>query len=294
MIALKQASRDDLVRLVVAQRETIQRHARVIAAQREHIAALEATVMQWTACVDTLLVTVDARRGDDGTGSGRARGMPGFKPATKKARPTKQPRKGCAQAFVRRRAEPTHRVVHACDHCPTCGLALTGGSVKRTREVIEVPLMPAAVTAHLYLERCCPHCHMRHTPAVELAGQVVGRQRFGVGLVSLIASLREEARLPVATIQRYLATFHGLSVSAGAIVGMLRQVAQMGTQAVTAIRAAIRGSPAVHADETGWREDGVNGYVWPFCTPTTRYFVRGSRVGTIVDAVLGRSSAAYW
>lgn len=43
----------------------------------------------------------------------------------------------------------------------------------------------------------------------------------------------------------------------------------------------------VHADETGLREDGVNGYLWSFSTPTERYFVRGRRDRAMVDAVLG-------
>jgi transposase len=288
MIDLKDASRDDLVRFVVAQHETIQQQERIIARQQDRIAALEATVAQLTARVEALLATVDAlRRGDDGTGSGAPQGMPGLKPATGKVRPPKRPRKRRMQQFVRQRAVPTHQALHAVETCPACGTPLSGGSVKRTREVIEVPLVPAVVTEHVYLERRCPHCRTRHTPAVDLAGQVVGKQRFGVGLVSLIASLREEARLPVATIRWYLATFHALSVSAGAIIGALRQVARCGADALTAIAEQIRGSPRVNVDETGWREDGVNGYVWTFCTPTTRYFVRGSRAGAMVDTVLG-------
>ena len=39
------------------------------------------------------------------------------------------------------------------------------------------------------------------------------------------------------------------------------------------ILAQIRASPVVHADETGWREDGHNGYVWTFSTPSARYFL---------------------
>ena len=35
-------------------------------------------------------------------------------------------------------------------------------------------------------------------------GVVVGQQRLGIGLVSLIATLREAGRLPVRTIQWYL------------------------------------------------------------------------------------------
>src|SRR5437588_5679404 len=189
MIDLKDASRDDLVRLGVAQHETIQRQERVIARQQEQIAALEATVAQLTARVDTLLATIDTlRRDGDDTGS-VPHGMPGLKPATGEERPPKQPRKGRTQSFVRRRTRPTQRVMHAVEACPTCGRPLSGGSVKRTREVIEVLPAPAVVTEHVYLERCCPHCRTRHTPAVALAGQVVGKQRFGGGLVSLIANL---------------------------------------------------------------------------------------------------------
>lgn len=290
MIDLKSASRAELIALIVAQHETIARQEGIIAAQQERIAVLEATVAQLTARVGELLARLDAASGDDPS-SGRPQGMPGLKPATSTACPPRQPRKHRGQPFVRRRMEPTVRIIHALNGCPICGMPLVGGSVKRTREVIEVPLVPAVVTEHVYVERCCPHCHTRHTPAVDLGEAVLGTQRFGVGLVSLIATLREEARLPMATIQWYLQTFHALSVSAGAIVGALGQVARAGAATVDVIRAEIRGSPCVHGDETGWREDGVNGYVWTFCTPTAQHFTRGSRGGAMVDTVLGADFA---
>lgn len=290
MIDLKEASRAELIALIVSQHETITRQERIIAAQQERIAALEATVAQLTARVGELLARLDAATGG-GSPPGGPQGMPGLKPATGKERLPKQPRKHRGQQFVRRRMVPTMRVIHAVEQCPTCGRSLVGGSIKRTREVIEVPLVPAVVTEHVYLERCCPHCRTRHAPAVTLGEAVAGRQRFGVGLVSMIATLREEGRLPIATIQWYLQTFHAVSVSVGAIVGALKQVARAGATAVDAIREAIRGSPCVHGDETGWREDGVNGYVWTFCTPVAQYFVRGSRSGAMVDAVLGDNFA---
>ena len=53
----------------------------------------------------------------------------------------------------------------------------------------------------------------------------------------------------------------------------------------------IRGSPVVHADETGWREDGRNSYVWTFSTPTQRYFLRRGRGKAVVDEVLGEEFA---
>ncbi len=110
-------------------------------------------------------------------------------------------------------------------------------------------------------------------------------QRLGVNLISLIATLREEARLPIGAIQWYLGTVHGLRLSVGAI----HRTAQRAQPAVAAILERIRASPVVHADETGWRQDGNNGYVWTFSTPTERYFLRRGRGKTVVDEALSDS-----
>ena len=111
----------------------------------------------------------------------------------------------------------------------------------------------------------------------------------GVNLVSLILTLREEGRLPVRTIQWYLRTVHQLKLSVGAIVRTIHQAAQQAGPAVNEVLERIRRSPVVHADETGWRENGVNGCVWTFSTPTERYFLRRGRGGEVVDEALGEA-----
>jgi hypothetical protein len=45
----------------------------------------------------------------------------------------------------------------------------------------------------------------------------------------------------------------------------------------------------VQADATGWRENGRNGYVWTFSTPTEQVFVRRRRNKAVVDEVLGEA-----
>ena len=119
-------------------------------------------------------------------------------------------------------------------------------------------------------------------------------QRLGVNLLSLIATLREEGRLPIRSIQWYLRTVHQLRLSVGAIVSAIHQTAQRAQPAVAAILDRIRASPVVHADETGWRQNGNNGYVWTFSTPTDatsceRYFLRRGRGKAVVDEALGES-----
>ena len=165
--------------------------------------------------------------------------MPGHTPGTTSGTGDRPPRAKRAGNATRRRALPDAQVVHALAVCPHCGAPLAGGAVKRSRAVIEIVPVQATVTEHVYLERCCPDCHRRVTPAVALAGLVVGRSRLGVGLLSLIAVLREDLRVPVAAIQRYLASVHHCHLSVGGIVGALGQVARAGQAEQACILATL-------------------------------------------------------
>src|SRR5436305_1532164 len=104
----------------------------VIAQQQATIAQLQATAATLEARVHEL-----ERR----LGSGGGRGMPGLKPEEVAAR-APRPRKRRRQNFARRRQAPTRQVVHAVAACPDCGTTLVGGSVKRTREVLDLVLAP--------------------------------------------------------------------------------------------------------------------------------------------------------
>ena len=84
---------------------------------------------------------------------------------------------------------------------------------------------------------------------------------------------------------------HGLHLSLGALVEATRKVAGKAQSELAGILERIRASPVVHADETGWREDGHNGYVWTFSTPSQRYFLRRGRGKDVVDEVLGEEFA---
>ena len=225
-------------------------------------------------------------------GGGPGARMPGHKPAARRTKPSvkeNKPRKKRQHGFARPRMEPARRVTHAPESCPECHTALTGGWAQRSREIIEIPVVPAEVTEHVFIARTCPLCRKRRLPRDPLQGLAVGRQRLGVNLSSLIVTLREEARLPVRTIQWYLRTFHQLKLSLGAIVRAVHQVARQAGPEVGESLERIRSSPVVHADETGWRENGRNGYVWTFSTPTERFFLRRGRGGEVVDEVLGES-----
>lgn len=245
------------------------------------IADLQKTIAELRELVEQLQAELAKR-------SGPPRGMPGNKRGSGSGLTTeRKPRKPRIQGFARRRMEPTDRVEHAVEVCPDCGSQLSGGWTQRTREVIEIPTVDVRVTEHAVMARECPVCKKRRVPQVDLGDEVLGRHRVGVNLMSLVASLREEGRLPIRTIRWYLRSVHGLELSTGEIVDIVHRVGERGREALVEVLNRIRASPVVGADETGWRQDGVNGYVWTFNTPTERYFVRGSRRKEMVDAALG-------
>jgi transposase len=216
------------------------------------------------------------------------KGTPDFVKASRKKAGKEGLRKKRAENFARQREEPTQRIIHAMERCTGCGCKLLGGSVRHTRQVLHIPIVPAQVIEHVYLERECPQCGRRNVPEVDLSGEVVGKSRVSAGTMAMIATMREVGRLPIRTIQWQLGTFHRLALSVGEIVNVLHLVRDRAREVREGLIAELRGSPVVHGDETSWREGGQNGYLWSFSTPTLRYFeYRKSRSGEIVTEVLG-------
>ena len=237
------------------------------------IAQLQATVLEQQRVIERLerrIAELEGRAKPDGPPR-----MPGHKAKSARKPPAQQgPRTQRRHGFARPRMTPTHRVEHVVESCPDCGAHLSGGWTQRTREVIELPVVPVQVTEHVFIARTCPVCRRRRVPTAQLDGVALGRQRLGVNLLSRIATLREEGRLPIRSIQWYLRTVHQLRLSVGAIVSAIHQTAQQAQPAVAGMVDRIRASPVVHADETGWRQNGNNGYV---CEPLTNHFQHSHR-----------------
>lgn len=168
----------------------------------------------------------------------------------------------------RRRETPTRIERHALNRCPTCAYRLSGESIDYTRQVVEIPPPPPVeITEHQVVKRWCPQCETWHSPHLDLSGQIIGQGRIGVRIAGLITYLRTTLRLPVRHIQAYLQSLHGLWLSVGEIVTLQHRVRRTVQHVVDNLKEQMRQSPVIHADETGWRENGQNGFAWVFATP---------------------------
>lgn len=254
-------------------------------AENADLKRLLAETLERLAVAQARVVELEGKAGEPPKPGGD---FPSFvKPNRRKASGPKAPRKKRDKEHNhgRKRETPTRTVRHSLDECPLCKTHLHGESLDYRRQVIDLPEpMPVEVVEHRVIRRYCPKCEKWRSPKLDLRGvqgvqggqaggeqagegQVLGRGRIGVRLISLIATLRHSLRLPFERIQWYLETFHGLKVSVGELVYLLDQVRKATSGAVESLKAELRASKVLHADETGWREDGVNGYLWSFSTP---------------------------
>lgn len=258
--------------------------------QRELAQALEllAAAQQRIAKLEQRLAELERRSGGPPAFAKPNRPLAGGEPKPPRRKRAAEHNHG------RRREVPTGTIEHALDRCPICQYRLVGQSLDYARQVIEVPApAPVEVIEHRVLKRYCPKCRRWRSPQLELTGHVLGQGRLGVRVASLIAYLRNTLRLPVRGIQRYVSAVHELTISSGEIVELLHAVRRATQATVDGLKREALASAVLHADETGWRESGRNGFLWSLSTPGeqgVRYYEYDpSRGQAVVARLLGET-----
>lgn len=219
--------------------------------------------------------------------------LPSFVKANKKKKSNSQ-RKKRGEAYTRKKEIPTERIFHAEEMCVSCGGKLGKPTVAYSRQVIDIPVISYKVIEHIVFRRWCYSCKKCIQPKVDFKGMVLGKGRIGINLAATIVTLRERMRLPVEVIKQYLKLFYHLDLSHGEIIALLQTVADLGRPTYGKLLEEVRASSVVHADETGGREDGVNGYFWSFSTKNVHFLLyRKSRASKVVEEIVGKDSEQF-
>jgi DNA-directed RNA polymerase subunit N (RpoN/RPB10) len=262
--------------------------ARIAALEAEN-AALGCENAQLRQQLDELAAEVEMLREKLSGGGKGSSAVPFIKPNRAQRRAAERAeRKKRSQSFVRRRDIPSEEVRHALERCPDCGHELTGGWEAGRRQVIEIPREPARIIDHVIIARRCGYCCKVHIPKLGISDGVVVKMRLGMELMSLITTLSVAKRMPQRSIQKLLEGLYGLHISLGEINEVLHRVSEWAKPTALEILQKIRMSPSVNADETGWREDGINGYLWSVSTGAQRfYYFHCRRADRIIRHILG-------
>jgi transposase len=191
----------------------------------------------------------------------------------------------------RRRDVPLPRDVTGKCCCPECHTQLS--QIKHHRRLVE-DIVPAKVVAIGYATHSgyCPQCRRRvesrdpdQPPPANLP-----HAQLGINALSTAAVLRVAYRLPMRQVSQLFGDLPGLRVSPGAIAKQLQRMGRWLDGQYDRLKVGLRAAGVVHADETGWRTDGQNGYLWTLTDPKhTLYHVDGSREGRVIVELLGEA-----
>ena len=170
--------------------------------------------------------------------------------------------------------------------CPGCHHAL--GRAIEVEEQIQEDIIPARVQVRKYRRHkyVCEHCgnivtapyHPEHVP----------KGYLGAHVLIQAAILKYYHCLPYRKICDLFKEMAGLTVSPGGVSQALARISEWVGIEKAQVLEAIRGSPQVHVDETGWRLDGQRSWVWAFVNEKLAYYqVERSRGKKVIKEILG-------
>lgn len=201
-----------------------------------------------------------------------------------------QKRKPRHLQFSRRKETATQTVDHVPDACPDCGRALSGGGPGRVRQVIDVPPVTVEITDHVLHDRWCGVCRKRVRAQVDFSHWVSGKRRIGHHLTSWIVNLHIGARVPLRTLQSILKQLYSVHLSLGEMTDLLGLVACKAGATIKAIKEEVRSSSVLHADETGWRQNGEYRCLWSLSTEAVRWFhIDERRTAEVAASLIGEN-----
>ena len=182
-------------------------------------------------------------------------------------------------------------VPSACPHC--------GGAVREQHTADqyqeELPAARAVVTRfHVHVGRC-DQCGRRvqgrHPEQTSDALGAAGVQ-LGPRAEALAVQLNKTVGASMAKTAAVVQQVGGIAVTAGGISQVLDRVGRRATPTYEALLEAIRHSPVVAPDETGWKVGGQLQWLWAFVgDKVTVYRIQAGRGFGEAASVLGKSFA---
>ena len=177
----------------------------------------------------------------------------------KLGRPAGHP--GCTRA----KPEIIHHVVEqTLERCPDCGQAALSPWPSEDEEHIQEDIVPARVEATKFIRRAyhCSQCKkLKRAP---YAPGEVPCGYLGPNILIQTVLMKYHHGLPYSKIQMMFKELCGLTVTDSALAQALQRLGRFLEVEKQVILEAIRGSPWIHADETGWKIAGKGHWLWDF------------------------------
>ena len=178
-------------------------------------------------------------------------------------------------------AEQADRVVEVkveCS-CPKCNSSDLEQLDRRERTVIDYEIKKVNIVYQLERKRCksCGSIVQAKAPGV------LPKNLYSTNLLAHVATEHYVNGISLGHLERQT------GVNVGSLIKSMHQLGDILKDVPDKLIEAYRQAPVKHADETGWRNDGQNGYGWLFGTKDVAIFrFRHSRSGKVAQEVFGK------
>jgi hypothetical protein len=213
-----------------------------------------------------------------------------FKPQVKPRHEANHPKHGAPcghRGNSRRRPEEISEVVDIYpEKCDRCGGEVNSYPNTFDEHVIEDIEIKKRVTCYHFHYGYCQRCKKVVYPKKE---KIPANDRIGTEARAVGGYLRHLGVTYRKTASIFKGIF-GLNLSHPSFMAFNTEQAQNGASIYEGIKQGIRYSPYVNADETGWRVNGQNHWLWVFTNKdAVLYLIDKSRGSKVVSNVLGEN-----
>lgn len=175
------------------------------------------------------------------------------------------------------------------EDCKYCGKKLSGIQNVRGRVVtdIEVKIINTQYVIH---SRYCKNCGKIVEPEFYDA---LPNARFGLKLMLLIMNMKIGMRMPSNKIVEFLELL-GLNISDGEIYKILEQLKEAYGNYYDGLVIRMKEAVSKHIDETSWRTNGLNHWLWIFINKEIAlYVIQRQRSSDVPIEVLGNQKDKF-
>lgn len=169
--------------------------------------------------------------------------------------------------------------------CPHCESKLKKPSHWHTHTQIDIPPPPKAVVTKYNVGWCyCSGCKER----VTMSAGKFAQSKYGPRLHAIIGYWKFSMGLTLPKIQEMLIDQYQLKIATGQLSAILNRAAQYWGSIYEGLKQSLKSEKNLNADETGWRNDGVNHWLWSFSNDNVSYYtINRSRGSKVVKETLG-------
>jgi len=174
--------------------------------------------------------------------------------------------------------------------CPECGSSEITECDKISEHIQEDITLPQVETV-LYKHRhyYCKHCRkvVSSKGKDELANSYIGPKAK-----AFAAFLRYAIKISERDVQTLFERAFNLKIVASSIAGFRYQLKRAGSPLYQKLMQSLKAGSFIHADETGWRIDGQNHWLWKFSNKKVSVsHIDQSRGQKVVEDILGKDYA---